>query len=624
MLISSRKLFLSEKPNKYWWLYSILRAIFLLLLLTVYILVPFIVRPSIALPREIPTVVADYSGYPVLIPDLENLSWSRMPNLDSSGSVIFPPEVIDSLGFDPSRSWQAGDRPENIIKLGDLESLFGLEQLSLDRILEIAVENYGLEQLKELTGIDWNHLTLDDFKTISWQTVPDLLEGIPGLRDLPLAQIKPLYDFFTTVADREQLDLIKSSFSASQVLDLNPEWGDIALGDVLDLGVYDLVSSIPGLITNPIGTLGKWGNTLISQVPGLNLLPFNLFPFSPFGGGQVAVIDLLWGSAEHCDSSLDQSWFVTGSAIDNQTIIKKCDPGKGAGYIELTDLPTVPQPLFYGKRFVSGKDQLVDGGKGILKSVGGGKEPTGRAVYGSIKVQATDINQSTGLFKTAISIPFCYKTLFQDFGCTPHIFWIPWITYSEGMLFPMGGQPVPPNLPPTHIMPPILAEKPKEPDPASEQKDTCYEGTATGQFHYPVNRDIGLTSHFGYRTNPINQSRQFHAGIDFATGFGSTVVASDGGTVSLINNSCDDWGKSAAKRECGNKGGNWVFINHANGYQTRYLHLQLGSLLVHPNQKICTGAAIAKSGNSGSSTGPHLHFEILENGIRVNPVNLLK
>ncbi len=187
----------------------------------------------------------------------------------------------------------------------------------------------------------------------------------------------------------------------------------------------------------------------------------------------------------------------------------------------------------------------------------------------------------------------------------------------------MGGQPVPPNLPPTPQMPPILAEKAKERDPASEQKDTCYEGTATGQFHYPVARRIPITSHFGPRVNPMTRSQQFHGGTDFSTGFGSPILASDGGTVSLINNSCNDWGKSAAKRECGNKGGNWIFINHANGYQTRYLHLQRDSLLVHPNQKICTGAEIAKSGNSGSSTGPHLHFEILQNGTRVNPVNLI-
>jgi len=587
-----------------------MRAILLVLL----IIFNWIYSPLIAIAnpikQNIPTVVSEVNGYPVLLPDTDNLNWHSMPSLEDNGTIQFPAEVIETLGYDPSRSWKAGDRPSDILMLGDLSAAFGLEQLSLDRILEITVSKYGVSKFNQLTGLDVTDLTLADFEALTWQTVPDLLEAIPGLEDLPLDRVKPLYDLFETIVDKQQGVEIASNLTVGSILNFNADWGNIQLGDFLDLGNYDLRSSIPGLINNPIVEFSKWGKTVISRVPGLNLLPFSFFPFSLGLLNQFAVIDLAWGSSEYCQKSLDKNWFVTGSAAGGQTIIKKCEQGKRAAYLELSDLPSLPTPLFKGKRFISGSDQKVDGGKGILKAVGGGVEPTGRLVYANLKVQVTDIKESTGLIKTAIGLNFCYRTLLKDFGCTPYVFWIPWITYSEGMLFAMGGQAVPQI--PTIITP----VKERENKPVKEE--VCSLG---GIFQYPVSTGVKITSHFGYRTNPVNGRSQFHGGTDFGTNFGSSVFASDGGIVAQINNRCPDWGKSQSKLTCGGKGGNWVFINHENGYQTRYLHLQLGTLKVKTGDRVCRGQLLGKSGNSGSSTGPHLHFEILINGSRVNPIN---
>lgn len=96
---------------------------------------------------------------------------------------------------------------------------------------------------------------------------------------------------------------------------------------------------------------------------------------------------------------------------------------------------------------------------------------------------------------------------------------------------------------------------------------------------------------------------QFHKGIDIAVPFGSDVVATAAGTVIFS----------------GQKGGygNCVIVSHGNGLATLYGHLS--QLVAKVNDKIKVGQVIAKSGNSGRSTGPHLHYEVHKNNSPVNP-----
>lgn len=116
-----------------------------------------------------------------------------------------------------------------------------------------------------------------------------------------------------------------------------------------------------------------------------------------------------------------------------------------------------------------------------------------------------------------------------------------------------------------------------------------------------------LTSNFGKRKAPKKGASTYHKGVDWATPKGTTVVASCGGTV--------------AKAGWGSGYGYVVYINHEDGRQTRYGHLS--KVLVTAGQKVSQGDKIALSGNTGVSTGPHLHFEILINGKQVNPLNYL-
>lgn len=114
-----------------------------------------------------------------------------------------------------------------------------------------------------------------------------------------------------------------------------------------------------------------------------------------------------------------------------------------------------------------------------------------------------------------------------------------------------------------------------------------------------------ISSNFGPRKAPMKGASTNHPGVDWSTPVGTTVVASCGGTVS--------------KAGWANGYGYCVFIEHEDGKQTRYGHLS--KVLVKVGQKVKQGEKIALSGNTGNSTGPHLHFEIRVGGSPVNPLN---
>lgn len=116
-----------------------------------------------------------------------------------------------------------------------------------------------------------------------------------------------------------------------------------------------------------------------------------------------------------------------------------------------------------------------------------------------------------------------------------------------------------------------------------------------------------LSSGFGRRRAPTRGASSYHKGIDWATPVGTAVMASSTGTV--------------AKAGWGSGYGYVVYINHADGRQTRYGHLS--KVLVSVGQSVSQGQKIALSGNTGVSTGPHVHFEILVGGSQVNPLNYL-
>lgn len=128
----------------------------------------------------------------------------------------------------------------------------------------------------------------------------------------------------------------------------------------------------------------------------------------------------------------------------------------------------------------------------------------------------------------------------------------------------------------------------------------CPVSTEPGTFRY--------SSSFGYRRDPLNGRKgDRHTGIDLACSTGTPVYAPGDGVVTM------------AQRYHGY--GNFISINHGFGYQTRYGHLH--SFLVEPGDSVKRGDCIAYSGNSGRSTGSHLHYEVIFRGDYVNPIGFL-
>ena len=121
-----------------------------------------------------------------------------------------------------------------------------------------------------------------------------------------------------------------------------------------------------------------------------------------------------------------------------------------------------------------------------------------------------------------------------------------------------------------------------------------------------LNRSISQMSGFGMRIHPIYKVRKMHQGIDFAARRGTPIYASGDGTISRVQN---------AKRGYGNN----VIVNHGYGYESLYAHMS--KILVKPGQKIKKGQKIGLVGSTGSSTAPHLHYEVHYKGQAVNPID---
>ncbi|NCN04432.1 MAG: M23 family metallopeptidase [Spirochaetales bacterium] len=126
-------------------------------------------------------------------------------------------------------------------------------------------------------------------------------------------------------------------------------------------------------------------------------------------------------------------------------------------------------------------------------------------------------------------------------------------------------------------------------------------------FAYPT---VGrFTSGFGFRSDPFTGQRRFHNGLDLANSIGTPIRASMAGRVVHIESQVGNYGK-------------FIIVQHARGYQTLYAHLD--SFAVSIGQYVVQGQVIGRMGHTGRSTGPHLHFSIIENGNFVDPRRFLR
>lgn len=117
-----------------------------------------------------------------------------------------------------------------------------------------------------------------------------------------------------------------------------------------------------------------------------------------------------------------------------------------------------------------------------------------------------------------------------------------------------------------------------------------------------------ISSGYGFRTDPFTGKKGFHNGIDYLIPIGTPVKSSLNGLVLKTKFSNTGYGLN-------------VLIDHLNGFYTLYGHLS--EILVKPNEEVFQGQIIGKSGDSGKSTGAHLHFAIKQNNRFIDPIKLL-
>lgn len=125
----------------------------------------------------------------------------------------------------------------------------------------------------------------------------------------------------------------------------------------------------------------------------------------------------------------------------------------------------------------------------------------------------------------------------------------------------------------------------------------------SGKFVWPVAGDYSITSRFGTRVDPITGAVKTHGGTDIAAAQGIPIVAAADGTVVISSYMAGGYGY-------------YVKIQHDGTYSTLYGHCS--ALLVSAGQEVKQGQVIAKVGSTGYSTGPHCHFEVIQNGVRVD------
>jgi murein DD-endopeptidase MepM/ murein hydrolase activator NlpD len=115
-----------------------------------------------------------------------------------------------------------------------------------------------------------------------------------------------------------------------------------------------------------------------------------------------------------------------------------------------------------------------------------------------------------------------------------------------------------------------------------------------------------MASGYGYRNDPFTKIRKFHYGMDFTAKTGTPIFATGDGVVLKADNSLSGYG-------------NHIEINHGFGYITLYAHLSKYNC--RPGQRVKRGDIIGYVGSTGRSEAPHLHYEVLKNGERINPIN---
>ena len=376
------------------------------------------------LPTRIVEVANPQSRLPatkVLLPDWSRISLAQLPGISQSGAIDGSP-YSQTLGYDLSRTWNVGMTPDQYLKLGDISEALQAEEFSLQAIQAIALGTQP-EANTDINSIDSNKIALSEFPLIGEQTLSHLAQVVPELAKTQVNNITP-------VATLLKSHLIAASnLTLAQVL-TQYEVGQMKLGQI-NLSEFS-ISSIPNLDAVQLQQFTGWMNSNVSDIPGLGQVPLGLMP-NPITeiGSLVMRIDVVYGPAENRRNNT-----ISGSDVQGFSV--PCTE-KDCAYLELDDLENTGRSdrgKLEGKQWISGKYQEVEGGRGILKAVNNGREPTGRLPFGkAFKVVVMEPDETTDTVDTALFFRFCAWRM----GCTPYFIGpVPFFSYKVNSLIFVG------------------------------------------------------------------------------------------------------------------------------------------------------------------------------------------
>jgi hypothetical protein len=417
---------MQSKPDHV--LVRLITFLFSLLLIFLGWIVPGLA--SIAPEPPIPTVAIEWENQYARAPDWSQLTFRTLPPILSDGAFESTPDINNTLGYDLSRTWQAGQTADSYLKLGDFQTSLYLQLFNLYSIAEIG--NLNLEQV-----------ALSALELIAWQTVDDLVAAIPGLGSLRLGDVPPLASLVNQSWSETPGFNPNANATIAELLAASPELGQLSLSNLGDQLSTFAITDIPGLENVPLQNLRDWGNSTIAGIPGLAEVPFDQMPNPISTVGLLGQVDVVYGPAEQ-----DRRDTISGSHQAGFNVPCETD----CAYVELT-----ASPELHGKQWISGKYQEVPGGEGFLSMVNGGKEPTGRHPFGDVfKVAVWDIEEASGTVNTALFFRICQRGgwFTPDLGCTPYFIGpVPFLSYSEksfmlvGALDDQGGGSSPASVP---------------------------------------------------------------------------------------------------------------------------------------------------------------------------------
>jgi hypothetical protein len=337
-------------------------------------------------------------GQTVFIPDFDQLTFSNLPPIANSNSVF--------LGSTINRSWQEGESASEILTIGDFDGSFNLQNLSLSEIAQLSGQSLEGIQLSQLGLVnDW--------------TIGDMVISLPETSSLTIQEVPLIQDVIQANGYNPQ------AFSSLTLQELNqiPDIPNLKLSSV-NLNNYSL-TALPELTDVPLKNLIGWPKTTIAEIPFLEQVSFSNFPSPPNLNPAVGIgqIDLVLGTAEHPTYQSISGSYQVGFE-------KNCTAN--CAHIELGGTPLVA-----GRQWIYG-GQKVSGGFGVLKSMFGCVEPTGRHPFVSgFKLVLWNLDETTDTVETAMFFRLCIRRPI-DLGCSPYgIGPVPFLTFYRDDWIPL-------------------------------------------------------------------------------------------------------------------------------------------------------------------------------------------